>query len=89
MKTEEEIKSPYQVWIETFLDEKGIEVEEVIEVEGGMFGTNFISVGCLVEAILQAPASEKEKIKETIVKIDFCNGDLMHFFKYLAKAIAI
>lgn len=82
-------KTSYQNWLETFLMEKGIDLEELIEVDGEIFGKNFIPVGCVVKAILQAPANEKEKIKEIIVKIDFCNGDVMHFFRHLAKGLAI
>ena len=32
--------------------------------------------------------TEKKQIKNTLVKIDFHNGDIMHFFTYLAQAIA-
>ena len=59
----------------------------IIEVEG-QSGTNFIPLGVIVEHIAIAPTHEQNQIKNTLVKIDFLNGDIMHFFTYLAKAIA-
>ena len=32
---------------------------------------------------------EQRKIKDILVEIDFANGDPMHFFGYLAKALVI
>jgi len=77
----------FEKWLDTFIEEKGIDTERIIEAEGRS-GANFIPVGCLVEAIKAAPLREQQQIKTTIVKIDFCNGDVMHFFRHLAQAIA-
>lgn len=74
-------------WLNTFIDEKNIDREKTIEVEGPS-GANFIPVGCLIEAMEAAPSHEQRGIKATLVKIDFHNGDVMHFFKHLAQAIA-
>ncbi len=81
-------KNSFSKWIGTFLDEKGIDRQEVLEVTGPS-GPNCIPVGCLVEAMLQAPFAEQAAIKTMIVKIDFINGDVRHYFTHLAKAIAI
>jgi hypothetical protein len=75
-------------YLETLLSEKGIDIETPIEVEGES-GTNFMSVKIVVEAICSTTKQEQDKIKDTIVIIDFKNGDLMHYFNHLAKAIAI
>ncbi len=32
--------------------------------------------------------AERAKIKQTIVMIDFRNGDVLHFFRHLAQAVA-
>jgi len=74
-------------WLNTFVDEKGIDREQIIEAEGPR-GMNFIPVECLLQEIIQAPLHEREAIKNMIVKIDFLNGDVMHYFKHLAHAIA-
>lgn len=78
----------FKVWLKTFISEKDIDVDQIIEVEGES-GINIIEFNCLLDAILQAPKHEQAQIKNTLVKIDFMNGDVMHFFKHLAKAIAI
>ena len=75
-------------WLATFLEEKGIDGEQVLTVAGPS-GDNFIPVGCLVEAILQAPAHEQAGIKTMLVKIDFVNGDVLRYFRHLAQAIAL
>jgi hypothetical protein len=74
-------------WLDTFLSEKGHDLETVLEVEGPS-GTNWIPLGCLVEMIKGAPKGEQAAIKTTLVKIDFANGDALHFMRHLARAVA-
>ena len=74
-------------WLDIFIEEKGVDTEEMLEAEGAS-GTNYIPVGVIIEHMKIAPRHEQEKIKETIVKIDFRNGDVLHFFRHLAGAIA-
>ena len=75
-------------YLNNLLKEKGIDQEEILEVEG-QSGVNFIPVGCVVETILMTQKAEQEKIRKILVKIDFMNGDILHFFKHLAKAMAM
>lgn len=76
-------------YLTALISEKdGISMETPIEVEG-QSGTNFMTVQTVVEHILIAPHKEQEAIRRTLVKIDFHNGDVLDFFNYLAKAIAI
>lgn len=77
----------FRTWINTFINEKGIDRETMIEAEGPS-GTNFIPVGCLVDCMIGAPKHERDGIKRMIVMIDFKNGNVMHYFKHLAQAIA-
>ena len=77
----------FATWLDTFIEEKGIDLERTFEVEGAG-GLNIIPLGCVVEAIKQTCKAEQAKIKSTIVKIDFMNGDVCHFFNHLAKALA-
>tara|TARA_R110000822_G_scaffold46670_1_gene124160 strand:+ start:454 stop:690 length:237 start_codon:yes stop_codon:yes gene_type:complete len=74
-------------YLNDLISEKGLNKETIIELEGAS-GTNFIPLGVVVEHILIANSTEQAKIKKTLVKIDFHNGDVMHFFAYLAQAIA-
>lgn len=79
-----------KAWLMRFLDEKGVDLEEVFEIESnGPFGNNFIPLGCVVEAILSAPANEQKGIKSMLVKLDFMNKNVVDYFKHLAKAIAV
>jgi hypothetical protein len=76
-------------YLNNLISEKAnLSMDTPIELEGAS-GTNFMSVGVIVEHILIAPKSEQEAIKNILVKIDFNNGDILNFFKHLAKAIAI
>ena len=74
-------------WLDTFISEKEINIDRTFEVEEPS-GTNFIPVGCVIEAIKQTIGNEQKQIKDTIVKIDFLNGDVYHFFNHLAGAMA-
>jgi len=74
-------------WINTLIEEKGLNIHTTIDVEGKS-GLNIIPLGVVVEHILIAPQHEQNQIKNTLVKIDFHNGDVMHFLTFLAKAIA-
>lgn len=78
----------FDKWIDTFIDEKGIDRETMLEVEGPS-GMNFIPVQCIVDMMKIAPEREQRVIKDTIVKIDFLNRDVLHYFKFLAKAVAM
>lgn len=76
-------------WLETFLEEKGIDLDTEIVVQGEVYGDNYMTVEVIVEHIKIAPKHEQDAIKNTLIKIDFHNGDVMHFFNHLAKAIAV
>lgn len=75
-------------WLDTFLSEKGIDLEQTLTVEGPS-GVNYMPIECLVDAIKSAPKDEQRIIKNMIVKIDFRNGDVLDYFRHLGQAIAI
>lgn len=78
----------FSKWLDTFITEKGLDLEQVLTVKGAS-GDNFIPLACLVDAIKAAPSHEQIGIQSMIVKIDFRNGDVLHYFRHLAQAIAI
>lgn len=78
----------FNQWLDTFINEKGIDLEQLLEVNGPS-GLNLIPVGALVDAIKDAPATERAAIKDMIVRIDFANGDVLPYFQHLAQAIAL
>lgn len=77
----------FNKWIDTFVSEKGIDLEHMFEVEGPS-GTNWIPVAVVVEHMKIAQMTEQAAIKDMIVRIDFQNGDVLDFFNHLAKALA-
>jgi hypothetical protein len=78
----------FNKWLDTFLSEKGIDLETTLTAEGAS-GTNYIPLACLVDAIKAAPASEQRQIKHGIVRLDFYNAPVLPFFNHLAGAIAL
>lgn len=79
----------FKNWLNTFCAEKGINPEFILEVEGPEWGTNLIPVQVLIDAICSAPAAERKAIRNMIVRIDFVNGNVLDYFRHLAKAIAL
>jgi uncharacterized protein (DUF169 family) len=65
-------------------EEKGILLNSFeVEVDGIV---HMMNVDQIVQLIENAPHHEQKHIKDTFSKIDFANGDLMHYIKFLATA---
>lgn len=79
--------SKFNNWIDTLIEEKGIDLDDSFEING-QSGFNLFTYGVIVEAIKSAPAHEQKAIKDVIVMIDFKNGDVRHYFRHLAQALA-
>lgn len=65
-------------------EEKGILDEEIIVEHNGkrfIFDANTI-----IRMIESSSPSEQKKIKDTFSLIDFNNGDLLHYIRFLAEA---
>jgi hypothetical protein len=77
----------FSEWLDVFLEEKGVDLDCVLEVEGPS-GLNLIPVGVLVLAMKAAPEVEQVGIREMLVKLDWANGDVMGYLKHLAGALA-
>jgi hypothetical protein len=77
----------FKRWLDLFLDEKALDREHIFSVNGPS-GMNQIPLGCLVDVILTAPENEKAMIKDTLVRIDFRNGNVLDYFKFLCGKIA-
>jgi len=82
----EEEKSEFVVWFETFLEEKGLGYI-MWDVEGLDGTIHMIDSDVVIESIKNCHPSEQRKIKDIIVKIDFHNGDVLHFFNHLATGL--
>lgn len=78
----------FKTWIDTLVEEKGIDKEEFLFVNGPS-GENIIPIGSVIESMIMTSEKEQKAIKNMLVKIDFVNGDIKHYFKRLAHAIAL
>lgn len=78
----------FETWFKTFNEEKGIDPEQEIEVQGPS-GPNFMQLQDVFDAILSTSDAEQAGIKVMLVKIDFSNADPVGYYKHLAQAIAI
>jgi hypothetical protein len=74
----------FSKWLDTFMTEKNLPIRTYeIEWNGQ---AHFVESDFVVELAKQSSDSEKSFIKQTIVKIDFMNGDVHHFLEHLANA---
>jgi hypothetical protein len=74
-------------YLRMFFEEKNLPHKDFeITTEAGTY--NLIPSEVVIEHIMIAPEHEKEQIANIIRKIDFMNGDVNHFLKHLAGAIA-
>ena len=69
-------------WITTFLSEKELELDYVVACKDG----KITQIGNIVQTMCVSPSDEQAAIKKVLIKIDFMNGDVMHFFNHMAKA---
>lgn len=76
-------KNDFNSWFETFLSEKRIPAKAFEIVKDDV--THFIGNDVVIELIKSAPEEEKKEIKNILVKLDFCNGDINHFLEHLAS----
>lgn len=80
-------------YLETLIAEKAASgsphsIDQMFVVNGPS-GDNHMSYQTVVDAIGGTSKDEQAKIKNTLVRIDFNNGDVFHYFRHLAQAIAI
>ena len=72
----------FHSWLTTFIEEKGLDLSELVEAQDG----KRTQCGNVIQAMCGASPAEQAGIKTTLVTIDFKNGDPMHFVRHLAKA---
>lgn len=75
-------------WIDTLVSEKNIDLEQSFEFEDSQGVNHSMPYQVVVDAMKIAGDDEQKQIKDTIVKIDFANGDILHFFRHLGKCLA-
>ena len=70
-----------------FFEEKDVP-DRMFEVTDSHGVAHSIPNEVVVEFMAQTSGSERKKIEDTLRKIDFANGDVNHFLKFLAGALA-
>ena len=75
-------------WLETFIREKDFDLDVRFEVPGPS-GDNNMDYNIVIEGIMATTKAEQKAIKNMLVKIDFMNGDIGHYFRHLARHLAI
>ena len=76
----------FQKWFDAFLEEKEIP-EQIWELTAPNGDLHILGTETIIDHIKIAPVHEQTQIKNVIVKVDFANGDINHFFKYLAQGL--
>lgn len=84
---EEKVESAFNKWLDTFIEEKGIDLEQVIEIKTED-NTHYFEIGNIIANIKATTPEEQAGIKDMIVKIDFYNGDVVDYFRNLAQLLA-
>ena len=82
----ETTNNSFEKWLDTFIEEKGIDLEDTFSLEGDE-SFHIFEVGNVIENIKKAPPQEQAKIKDMLVKIDFNNGNVLDYLQHLAKAL--
>ena len=83
---EEQEDTSFNKWLDTFIQEKGIDLDYTFTIEDEGI-THIFELGNVIENIKTTSKEEQNAIKDMIVKIDFYNGDVVDYFKHLAKAL--
>jgi len=78
---------PNGSYLNMFFKEKRIP-DKMWDIEDKDGVTHTIPNAVVMEFIAATTGSERRKIEDTLRKIDFANGDVNHFLKHLAGAIA-
>ncbi len=79
----------FNKWLERLLEEKEIDAEatafEFIDDDNTY---HYMPLGVIIEYIKHCDPAIHQQIRMQLVKIDFHNGDITHFFKDIGKWIA-
>lgn len=71
-------------YLKRFFEEKEIkDVTWAIQIGENI---HYIDNETIIKLILNAPKHEQTKIANTLRKIDFHNGDILHYLKFLGEA---
>jgi len=72
-----------RTYLENLIQEKGVELIDFIGIEGhyGLVWQDIVDYICV------HAGDHHASIRDTLVKIDFQNGDVFHFLRHLTKGM--
>ena len=72
--------------LEVFFEEKDLDIQcYEIEIDGW---THIITTDVVIDKILSTKGKERDTISKILIQLDIQNGNIHHFLKHLATAIA-
>lgn len=75
-------------YLYTLLQEKGIDIDDMVTVDHDeLFGDVFMHMQDIINFICRCDRETQEKIRKTFIMIDFKNGDVMDYIKFIGKGI--
>jgi hypothetical protein len=80
--------SSFDRWLDTFVSEKQIDMEEPFELDGPS-GINYLNYEAVIRAIKMTCEKEQRMIMNMLTKIDFVHGDIRAYLRRLATAIVV
>lgn len=80
-------KNEFDEWLDKYIEEKGINLEEIFSLEIDGVGHLF-DYASIIEQMKCTSKGEQEKIRNKIAEIEFYNADVKDFFRHLAIPIA-
>lgn len=75
-------------YLATFFEEKQLD-ERIYDITTSGGTCNLIPSAAVINKVLSTRGEEADQIAAIIRKIDFANGDVHHFLRHLAGAMAV
>ncbi|MFY9309954.1 MAG: hypothetical protein WAQ28_12975 [Bacteroidia bacterium] len=73
-------------YLKAFFEEKQV-TQQNFEIKDKQNTTHFINTDVVIEHIMNTSASEQTRIANVLRQIDFRNGSISHFLKFLAHTL--
>jgi hypothetical protein len=73
-------------YLKTFFEEKEIPFQ-IFTIHDNHNNVHFIDTNIVIESILSTSPAEQSQIANVLRKIDFKNGSVSHFLKFLAHGM--
>lgn len=81
-----ESRTPFEKWLDTFIDEKGLDLTEEFKSEKNGIKIRF-EYKDVLDFIKTLPDKEQLDVKNILVKLDYLNKDIKDFLQNLSEAI--